>query len=71
LIDDKRSNLDAWAALGGIGYLYTRDLTFRQDVAGGIDDLIGRWVSTLVDAAGSGASSPVLGGGSVGRRRPG
>jgi hypothetical protein len=42
LIDNKKSNLDAWARHGGIGYLYTTDSTFRQDVAGGIDDLIGR-----------------------------
>jgi len=42
LIDDKKSNLDAWAGRGGIGYLYTTDSAFRHDVAGGIDDLIGR-----------------------------
>ena len=42
LIDNKKSNLDAWAGRGGIGYLYTTDSTFRQDVAGGIDHLIGR-----------------------------
>jgi hypothetical protein len=42
LIDNKQSNLDAWARHGGIGYLYTTDSAFRQDVAGGIDDLIGR-----------------------------
>jgi hypothetical protein len=41
LIDNKKSNLDAWAAYGGIGYLYTTDSRFRQDVAGGIDGLIG------------------------------
>jgi FMN phosphatase YigB (HAD superfamily) len=40
LIDDKQSNLDAWAARGGTGYLYTTDAAFRQDVVGGIDDLI-------------------------------
>ena len=43
LIDNKQSNLDAWAALGGIGYLYTTDMAFRQDVAGGIDGLIRRY----------------------------
>ena len=41
LIDDKKSNLDAWAGRGGIGYLYTTDSTFRRDVAGGIDHLVG------------------------------
>ena len=39
LIDDKPINLDAWAARGGIGYLYTTDSAFRRDVAGGIDGL--------------------------------
>lgn len=42
LIDDKQSNLDAWAGRGGIGYLYTTDAAFRRDVAGGIDGLIPR-----------------------------
>jgi hypothetical protein len=42
LIDNKQSNLDAWARHGGIGYLHTTDSAFRQDVAGGIDCLIGR-----------------------------
>ncbi len=42
LIDNKQSNLDAWARHGGIGYLYTTDSAFREDVAGGIDGLIGR-----------------------------
>ena len=42
LIDNKQSNLDAWAERGGIGYLYTRDGAFRQDVADGIDGLVGR-----------------------------
>jgi hypothetical protein len=41
LIDNKKANLDAWARRGGIGYLYTTDSVFRQDVAGGIDGLIG------------------------------
>ena len=40
LIDNKQSNLVAWADRGGIGYLYTTDSAFRQDVAGRIDDLI-------------------------------
>src|SRR5262245_23812866 len=39
LIDNKRSNLDAWARQGGIGYLYTTDSAFRRDVAAGIDGL--------------------------------
>lgn len=39
LIDNKQSSLDAWAAYGGIGYLYTTDSAFVQDVTGGIDDL--------------------------------
>ena len=42
LIDNKSSNLDAWAQHGGIGYLYTTDRTFKQDVANGIDGLIPR-----------------------------
>jgi hypothetical protein len=42
LIDNKKSNLDAWARHGGIGYLYTSDAEFRRDVAGGIDGLVGR-----------------------------
>ena len=42
LIDNKQSNLDAWARRGGIGYLYTTDSAFRQDVASGIDALIRR-----------------------------
>jgi hypothetical protein len=44
LIDNKQSNLDAWAGHGGIGYLYTTDAAFRQDVTGGIDGLSPRWV---------------------------
>ena len=41
LIDNKKSNLDAsgLGVRGGAGYLYTTDSAFRQDVAGGIDDL--------------------------------
>jgi hypothetical protein len=39
LIDNKQSNLDAWAGHGGIGYLYTTDAAFKQDVARGIDGL--------------------------------
>jgi hypothetical protein len=42
LIDNRPSNLDAWAAHGGIGYLYTTDSAFMQDVANGIDGLIRR-----------------------------
>jgi len=42
LIDNKQSNLDAWAERGGIGYLYTTDSAFKQDVAHGIDGLIQR-----------------------------
>jgi len=40
LIDNKQSNLDAWAARGGVGYLYTTDSAFKRDVASGIDRLI-------------------------------
>jgi len=40
LIDNKRSNLDAWIDRGGVGYLYTSDTTFKRDVANGIDGLI-------------------------------
>lgn len=39
LIDNKPANLDAWAARGGPGYLYTTDEAFERDVAGGIDRL--------------------------------
>lgn len=42
LIDNKKSNLQAWAERGGSGYLYTTESKFRQDVASGIDYLIGR-----------------------------
>jgi phosphoglycolate phosphatase-like HAD superfamily hydrolase len=42
LIDDKQSNLDAWAAHDGVGYLHTTDSAFQQDVAGGIDHLVRR-----------------------------
>jgi FMN phosphatase YigB (HAD superfamily) len=42
LIDNKKSNLDAWAVRGGTGYLYTTDSAFRRDVADGIDRLIER-----------------------------
>src|SRR4030095_7354590 len=40
LIDNKQSNIDAWAARGGIGYRYTTDSAFRRDVASGIDGLV-------------------------------
>ena len=40
LIDNSRSNIEAWAQRGGIGYRYTTDSAFRQDVAAGIDGLI-------------------------------
>jgi len=42
LIDNKRSNLDAWVDRGGAVYLYTTDDAFRRDVAGGIDGLAER-----------------------------
>jgi len=40
LIDDKPSNIDAWVRRGGIGYRYTTDSAFRQDIADGIDGLV-------------------------------
>ena len=40
LIDNKQSNIDAWARRGGIGYRYTTDAAFRRDVAAGIDGLV-------------------------------
>ena len=49
LIDNKKSNLDAWVGHGGIGYLYTTDAAFRQDVAGGIDNLIRPSIRTRVN----------------------
>ncbi len=42
LIDNKQSNLDAWSERGGLGYLYTTDGAFKQDVADGIDGLVAR-----------------------------
>lgn len=42
LIDNKQSNLDAWAARGGGGYLYTTDAAFERDVAKGVEGLAGR-----------------------------
>ena len=42
LVDNKQANLDAWAARGGIGYLYSTDSAFEQDVAGGIENLAQR-----------------------------
>ncbi len=42
LIDNKQTNLDAWAERGGIGYLYRTDSAFEQDVAGGIENLAHR-----------------------------
>jgi hypothetical protein len=52
LIDDKKSNLDAWAGRGGSGYLYTTDSKFRRDVAGGIDGLIGPRAGRAVSTRG-------------------
>ncbi len=40
LIDNKQSNLDAWAERGGIGYLYTTDAAFRRDVSAGNENLV-------------------------------
>lgn len=40
LIDNKRTNLEAWAERGGIGYLYTTDAAFERDVADGIENLV-------------------------------
>ena len=40
LIDNKQSNLNAWSARGGLGYLYTTDAAFQRDVADGIDGLV-------------------------------
>lgn len=40
LIDNKPSNIDAWAQRGGIGYRYTTDAAFQRDVAAGIDGLV-------------------------------
>ena len=42
LIDNKQSNLDAWATRGGAGYLYTTDAAFERDVANGAEGLAGR-----------------------------
>lgn len=35
LIDNKQVNLDAWATMGGAGYLYRTDTDFRRDIADG------------------------------------
>jgi hypothetical protein len=40
LIDNKQTNLDAWAAHGGLGYRYLSDRLFMRDVAEGIDGLV-------------------------------
>jgi len=40
LIDNKQANLDAWAARGGPGYLYTTDRVFERDVARGVQGLV-------------------------------
>ncbi|MFN3238399.1 MAG: hypothetical protein ACE37D_15250 [Pseudomonadales bacterium] len=40
LIDNKQSNLDAWIARGGLGYLYAGDKKFQEDTVNGIDGLI-------------------------------
>ena len=39
LIDNKQSNLNAWAARGGPGYLYTTDEAFERDAVSGVDGL--------------------------------
>jgi len=39
LIDNKRSNIDGWASVGGAGYHYVGDTEFSSDVASGIDSL--------------------------------
>ncbi len=39
LIDNKQANLDTWAGRGGLGYLYTTDAAFRNDLARGIHGL--------------------------------
>jgi hypothetical protein len=48
LIDNKASNIDAWADRGGIGYRYTSDAAFRRDVANGIDGLL-RYIPRVVE----------------------
>jgi hypothetical protein len=40
LIDNNKSNIDAWTRRGGIGYRYSTDAAFRRDVATGIDGLV-------------------------------
>ena len=40
LIDNKQSNIDAWMALGGIGYHYTTDEAFETHAAEGVCGLI-------------------------------
>jgi FMN phosphatase YigB (HAD superfamily) len=40
LIDDRPSNLSAWAHRGGIGYHHRGDDAFRIDVSRGIDSLV-------------------------------
>ncbi len=39
LIDNKRSNIEDWIAVGGAGYLYTDDATFARDVSAGVEAL--------------------------------
>ncbi len=39
LIDNKRSNIEAWTRREGAGYVYTTDEQFGRDIAKGIDSL--------------------------------
>lgn len=41
LIDNTPSNVAAWVARGGIGYVHRGDEVFRADAAGGIEALAG------------------------------
>jgi len=41
LIDNKRSNIDAWISVGGSGYHYAGDEAFAVDVGRGVDAMAG------------------------------
>ena len=42
LIDNKKSNIEAWLGIGGAGYHYTNDETFERDSTGGVEALAGQ-----------------------------
>ena len=39
LIDNEQANLDAWATVGGLGYLFTTDEQFHRDLKFSLNEL--------------------------------